>query len=198
VSGGRLQGRAVGVAASPAPGSRSRLLVARTLAHLSGAGLETDLLDLTALPADALLARRRDAAVEAAVAGVAAAPVVVLGSPVYRATYTGQLKAFFDLFPPDALRGCAVGLIATGASPAHALAVDHGLRPLVASLGGLTAAAALYVVDGEFPDKERIPEPIDRQTAALAAELAALAAALAAAPLGVPGGPAGGEAARVP
>jgi FMN reductase len=198
VSGGRPRRRAVGVSASPAPGSRSRLLVARTLAHLAAAGFETDLLDLTSLPADALLARRRDAAVEAAVAGVAAAPAVVLGSPVYRATYAGQLKAFFDLFPPDALRGRAVGLIATGASPAHALAVDHGLRPLVASLGGLTAAAALYVVDGEFPDKERLPVPIDRQAAALAAELGALAAALAASPPEVPGGPAGGGAARVP
>ena len=64
----------------------------------------------------------------------------------------------------------------------------------MASLGGLTAAAALYVVDGEFPDKERLPEPIDRQTAALAAELGALAAALA----GAPGGAAGGGAGRVP
>jgi NAD(P)H-dependent FMN reductase len=25
--------------------------------------------------------------------------------PVYRASYTGQLKAFLDLFPQDALRG---------------------------------------------------------------------------------------------
>jgi FMN reductase len=171
------------------------LLVARTLSHLTAAGYETGLLDLTDLPADALLGRRRDAAVEAAVARVVAAPAVVLGTPVYRASYTGQLKAFLDLFPPDALRGRAVGLIATGASPAHALAVDHGLRPLVASLGGLTAAVALYVVDGAFPDKTRLPEPIDRQTAALAAELAALGAALAPAPGGPTGG---GGAARVP
>ena len=68
----------------------------------------------------------------------------------------------------------------------------------MASLGGLTAAAALYVVDGEFPDKERLPEPIDRQAGALAAELGALAAALAASPPGRPGGPAGGGAGRVP
>lgn len=195
MSGGPPRRGAIGVAASPAPGSRSRLLVVRTLSHLAAAGYETGLLDLTDLPADALLGRRRDAAVEAAVARVVAAPAVVLGTPVYRASYTGQLKAFLDLFPPDALRGRAVGLIATGASPAHALAVDHGLRPLVASLGGLTAAVALYVVDGAFPDKTRLPEPIDRQTAALAAELAALAAALAPAPGGPTGG---GGAARVP
>jgi FMN reductase len=179
VSGRTPQWEAIGVSASPAPGSRSRRLVARTLAHLAGAGFGTELLDLSDLPADALLARRRDPAAEAAVARVAAAPAVVLGTPVYRATYTGQLKAFFDLFPPDALRGCAVGLIATGASPAHALAVDHGLRPLVASLGGLTAAVALYVTDGQFPDTEHLPQPLDEQTAALAAELRALVAALA-------------------
>ena len=95
--------------------------------------------------------------------------------------YTGQLKAFLDLFPQDALRGSVAGLIATGAGPGHALAIDHGLRPLVASLRGLTAAQALYVTDPQFPDKTNVPEEIDRQAEALARELYALATGLAAA-----------------
>src|SRR5262249_37437915 len=62
VSGRTPKREAIGVSASPAPGSRSRRLVARTLGHLAGAGFGTELLDLSDLPADALLARRRDSA----------------------------------------------------------------------------------------------------------------------------------------
>ena len=43
--------------------------------------------------------------------------------------------------------------IATGAGPAHALVVDHALRPLLASVGALVAATGVYGVDAQFtPD----------------------------------------------
>jgi FMN reductase len=174
--------RALGISGSPSPNSRSRLLVARVLEHLAAAGAATDLLDLVALPAEALLARRRDPAVDAALARVQATPILVLGTPVYRATYAGQLKAFFDLFPQEALRGRVAGLVATGAGPGHLLAIDHGLRPLVASLGGLTAARGVYVTDAQLPSGAPIPADLDQSLAALAAELHLLGSALAAGP----------------
>lgn len=171
---------AIGISSSPSANSRSHILVARTIEQLATLGAQTSVLDLTDLPADALLARRRDATVDAAIQRTIAAEILVLGTPVYRASYTGQLKAFLDLFPQDALSGHVVGLIATGAGPTHALSIDHGLRPLVASLRGLTASQALYVVDSQFPDKIQIPEAIDQQTSTLAQELYTLATALAA------------------
>jgi FMN reductase len=169
--------QAIGISGSPAAASRSRLLVERTLAHLADARVESRLIDLADLPADALLARRQDPTVATAIADILAAPIVILGTPVYRASYAGQLKAFFDLFPQDALRGHVVGLIATGAGPGHLLAIDHGLRPLVASLGGLSASRGLYVVDSQFPDKTSLPEILDQQSYALAVELRSLAQA---------------------
>jgi FMN reductase len=138
-----------------------------------------DLLDLLALPADALLARRKDPLVDTAITQASQAGILVLGTPIYRASYTGQLKAFLDLFPQDALFDSVVGLIATGAGSSHTLAIDHGLRPLVASLRGLTAAQAIYVTDAQLPDKTQVPEAIDRQAHALARELYVLARGLA-------------------
>lgn len=170
--------QAIGVSGSPSPNSRSRLLIDHTLAQLAALGVDTHLLDLSELPADALLARRRDDTVDAAVQKAIQAHILILGTPVYRATYTGQLKAFLDLFPQAALRGRVTGLIATGASPLHALSIDHGLRPLVASLAGLTAAQAVYVTDAQFPDKTQVPEAISQLTLALAQELVTLAKAL--------------------
>jgi FMN reductase len=91
--------------------------------------------------------------------------VVVASTPVYRAAYSGLLKLFFDLLPQDAFVG-KVGLpIVTGASPAHQLAVDHALRPLFASVGGLVVANAVYATDAELGAdtvSEHVLERIDR------------------------------------
>lgn len=169
--------KAVGISGSPRPGSRSRQLVERVLAALAKNGARVQLVDLAALPADALLGRGTDPQVAAAVEATSHAEIVVAGTPVYRATYTGLLKAFFDLFPRDAL-AAAVGVpLVTGAGLEHALSVDHGLRPLFASLGARTVAAAIYATDSQFPNGA--PEPavlaaVDRATR----EALALAAAI--------------------
>jgi FMN reductase len=163
----------VGLAGSLAATSRSTALVAHVLELL---GKDGQLIRLSELSADALLGRRKDPVVDAALVSVAEARLLVVGTPVYRASYTGQLKAFFDLLPRAALARCAVGLIATGGVPHHALAIDHGLRPLVASLEGLSAAHAVYATDADletFPSGP-LPTAISDQLQALADELKAL------------------------
>jgi SsuE family FMN reductase len=171
--------KAVGLSGSPSPNSRSKILLEKTLEQLASQGLEVQLIDLAELPAEGLLGRRKEPLIDEAIQQATHANIVVLATPVYRATYTGQLKAFLDLFPQNALRGIVVGLIATGGSPLHALSIDHGLRPLVASLSGLSAAHAVYVTDGQFPDKNQIPAEIGKLVGDLAEELHILAQGLA-------------------
>ena len=173
--------RALGIAASITGPSRSRALVERTLALLAAEGVRTALLDLNEVPAEALLGRRAKPALDAAFGQVADARIVLLGTPTYRATYSGLLKTFFDLLPREALAGKVVGAVATGAVPMHALMLDHGLRPLVASLGGLSAAGLLYVTDAEYPSGAGadVPEPVLVRLRALASELRRLGEALA-------------------
>lgn len=101
--------QAIGLSGSPSPNSRSRILVENVLAQLATLGVTTKLLDLSELPADALLGRRRDATIDDAIQQTTQAHILLLGTPVYRATYTGQLKAFLDLFPQAALRGRVTG-----------------------------------------------------------------------------------------
>jgi len=174
VNGGKLV--VVGLAGSLAATSRSTALVAYVLELLAARGLTGELTRLSELPADALLGRGHDSRVDAALARVTQARLLVVGTPVYRASYTGQLKAFFDLLPRAALAGCSVGLIATGGVPHHALAIDHGLRPLVASLEGLSAAHGVYATDADLESYPNGPLPaaVDAQLRALADELHAL------------------------
>jgi FMN reductase len=140
----------VGISGSPAARSKSRTLLERALAALAERGASTTLVDLATLPADALLGRRRSSDVDDALARVAEATIVVASTPVYRATYTGLLKVFFDLFPVDALVNKTAIAIATGGSLAHQLVIDHGLRPLFASVGAVIAPTAVYGTDSAF------------------------------------------------
>ena len=84
------------------------------------------------------------------------ADVVVAASPVYRATYSGLLKVFFDLLPRDALAGRIGVPILTGAGPAHRLALEHGFGPLFASVGAAVVAHGVYGWDAQFTPA---PEP---------------------------------------
>ena len=159
---------AIGISGSPSAHSRSRVLLEHTLSRLAEQGIGTDLIDLSALPADALLGRRVSPELERALAAVGEANIVVASTPVYRATYTGLLKVFFDLFAQRALVG-KVGLaIATGGAPGHQLVLDHGLRPLFASVGAVVVPTGVYAVDAEFDagvPRAAVLERIDRAVA---------------------------------
>ncbi len=84
------------------------------------------------------------------VAEVGAADLVVVASPTYKATYTGLLKLFLDRFATDGLRGVAVPLM-LGAGPAHALAPELTLRPVLTEIGGTTVRGH-YVLDSRYDD----------------------------------------------
>ena len=148
----------IGLSGSPNMASRSRALLELALAALDrqGAG-PSRLIDLGKLPADALLGRRQDRDVADAIQGVLDAAILVVSTPIYRATYSGLLKVFLDLLPQDALARKVAIPIATGGGQSHLLAVDHGLRPLLASVGALVVATGVYGTDAQF--RAGVPEP---------------------------------------
>lgn len=135
------------------------------MARLVEGGAEATVIDLADLDANALLGRRKDPAVQQALGLVERANILVASTPVYRATYTGLLKVFFDLFPQRALEGKVAVGIATGASKAHRVAVDQGLRPLFASVNAELTPTGIYATDAELasPDAHaKVLEQIDR------------------------------------
>ena len=71
----------------------------------------------------------------------------MVATPVYKAAYSGVLKAFLDLLPQFGLARKVVLPLATGGTLAHVLAVDYGLRPVLASLGAWQVVAGLFLLD---------------------------------------------------
>lgn len=80
------------------------------------------------------------------------ADLIIAGSPVYRASYTGLFKHFFDLVDYQALKGVPVLLAATGGGERHALVIDHQLRPLFAFFQAHTLPYGLYATPDAFTD----------------------------------------------
>jgi FMN reductase len=80
---------------------------------------------------------------------VAQATAVVIATPVYKAAYSGVLKAFLDLLPQFGLTGKLVLPLATGGSQSHMLALDYALRPVLSSLNPKHVLPSIYATDAQ-------------------------------------------------
>ena len=89
-------------------------------------------------------------AVERQLVAVEQADVLVVATPVYRGSYTGLFKHFFDFVDQDALIDTPVLLAATGGSERHALMIDHQLRPLFSFFQARTLPLGVYATDRDF------------------------------------------------
>lgn len=107
------------------------------------------------------------AAVERELVAVEQADVLVVATPVFRGSYTGLFKHFFDFIEQDALIDKPVLLAATGGSERHALVIDHQLRPLFSFFQTRTLPLGVYATDKDFVDY-RVRDEALLQRAALA------------------------------
>lgn len=139
------------IAASPTQPSRSAALLDAAGQRLQARGARVERLQLRDLdPRALLLADTKHPDIAAAVAQVAAAQVVVVATPVYKAAYSGLLKVFLDLLAQSALQGKTVLPLATGGSPHHMLALDYALRPVLQSLAARHILPGIYASDAQI------------------------------------------------
>ena len=146
----------VGVSGSPTRPSRTTALVqevTETFAERVG-GVST-VIELAPLLAELGSGPYRGdigPAARAALEAVEAADLIVVGSPAYRATYTGLFKLFFDHVGQHALVDKPIVLTATGGSDRHALLVEHQMRPLFGFFQALTVPLGIFANEGDFTD----------------------------------------------
>lgn len=98
-------------------------------------------------------ALRRDElppSVEEELRNIENADLLVVASPVYRASFTGLFKHLFDFVGQYALVDTPVLLAATGGSDRHALIIEHQFRPLFGFFQALTLPIGIYANDSDF------------------------------------------------
>jgi FMN reductase len=146
--------RIVGISGNITRPSRTRRLVEEIVKAAEAAGFgEGEVYDIVdAGPALGATTRREGAAweVDLVLSAIEQSDLLVVATPVYKASYTGLLKHLFDLIDPKQLRGRPVLLAATGASERHSLVIEHQLRPLFAFFGAAALPAGLYAGNGDF------------------------------------------------
>ncbi|AFR07196.1 NAD(P)H-dependent oxidoreductase [Nocardiopsis alba] len=169
---------------NPRPNSRTATAALATARHAArAAGLSTepgrgDLLELSDLQ-PLLLTPGPPLDVQAALERIRASELLVVASPTYKATYTGLLKVFLDLLPSGGLEGVTAVPVLVMGSPAHTLAVDVHLRPLLLELGaslptsGLALLQDTVTTEGtDSPGLEEVLRPwAERSAPALRAAL---------------------------
>ncbi|WP_236004259.1 NADPH-dependent FMN reductase [Nonomuraea antri] len=110
--------------------------------------------------------------VEVALELVTEADVLVVASPTYKGTYTGLLKAFLDRLPSGALAGSAALPLLVMGDPAHSLAVEVHLRPLLVELGAFVPTPGLALLESQLPNlREVLRRWADRVAPQVAAAL---------------------------
>ena len=142
------------VVGNPKPMSRTRTVAERVaLAAAAAGGMPIAPGDMTTIDLADVGPQLFDwssSEVKAAAAALSASTLAVIATPVYKATYTGLLKAFLDWFGQTGLAGVTVVPLMVGAAPHHALAVEVHLRPLLVEIGATVPTRGLFVMESEL------------------------------------------------
>ncbi|MGO4111592.1 NADPH-dependent FMN reductase [Paenibacillus sp. YAF4_2] len=165
---------------SPNPGSRLTGITQYVESHLSKEGISFNHIMVASLPAEDLIHARFDSpAIVEASSLVESADVVIIASPVYKASFTGVLKTFLDLLPQKGLSGKFVTPLFIGGTIAHLLSIDYALKPVLSALNAKHFGSGVYATDsqiarvdnGEFELNEELQERLNSSVAEIIEEL---------------------------
>ena len=136
---------------SPTPISRSAALLDHAQAVLQAADIEVGSASILDFPAEDLVqARYGSPSFAGFVEAVDAASGIVVSTPVYKASFSGGLKALLDILPQEALLGKAVLPLASAGTLSHLLAIDYALKPVLSVLGARAIEQGVFAVDNQF------------------------------------------------
>jgi FMN reductase len=147
------------VIGNPNPGGRTTRLAEATAKHVVEAIGAADRASIQCIEL-ATVANRlfnwEDEELAALNQQVANSQLIIPACPVYKASYTGLLKAFLDRYGNNGLAGTVALPVMLGAAPQHALAVETHFRPLLIELGASVPTRGLYVLESQMDDLDAV------------------------------------------
>lgn len=155
----------LGLSGSPARNAASRTLnaVKQTVgyAHEQDNAIATETINVRDL--DIVLCDGRDPAMyeddtKILIDKIVAADALILGTPVYRGSYTGILKNVFDVLPNNALVGKPVGIVVTGSTNHHYLTIEHQVKPLLGFFHAHALPGGVYLTREHYNDRVLVDE----------------------------------------
>ncbi|WP_338447982.1 NADPH-dependent FMN reductase [Niallia oryzisoli] len=138
------------ITGTPTKPSRLHGVVDYVAEQINQQGCQVDHIDVVDLPAEDLLhANWNSAVIKAANQQIADADAVIIATPIYKASYTGILKAFLDLIPEKGLENKVLLPIIMGGTKAHLLMMEYALKPVLSVLGANHIEAGVFIHDSQ-------------------------------------------------
>lgn len=140
------------------PSTTSKLgdaVALKAAAYLRALGEQTQVsrVDLRVLSQDIAIASvsgHISPVLQAAIDKVSSSDGIVAASPIFKASYSGLFKSFWDVVDADAVLNMPVALTATGGSERHALMPDTDMRSLFAFLRAITVPTSVVAVSNDW------------------------------------------------
>lgn len=143
------------ISGSPTKTSRSSAISSYLENQLINQGQQVSKITVRDLPPEDLIyANFNSLEIKRVLSQIEQAQAVIVVSPVYKASYTGVLKTFFDLIPEKGLADKVILPVATGGSMAHLLSLEYAFKPLFSVLGGQEIKDGIYFVDSQISYQE--------------------------------------------
>ena len=139
------------IAGSPSQSSRSSAVLAYAKTVLETHGLQVKTFTVRDIkPEDLVFANFESLELKEFTNLVETAKGIMIATPVYKATYTGILKALLDLLPQYAFAGKTLFPIATGGTITHLLSLEYSMKPLFTVLGATHIERGVFIVDSQM------------------------------------------------
>ncbi len=143
------------ISGSPTQPSRSFAIATYLEKLLTSKGQQIEVMNVRDLPPEDLVyANFKSKAINQALDKIEKAHAIIVISPIYKASYTGVLKTFFDLIPEKGLSEKIILPIASGGTVAHLLSLEYAFKPLFSILNCQEILTGVYLVDSQFTYKE--------------------------------------------
>ncbi|MCL7748514.1 NADPH-dependent FMN reductase [Halalkalibacter alkaliphilus] len=134
------------ISGSPTSFSRLNSLLKYTKQLLEKAEMEVSVVQVCELPSEELLHAKWDApAIKEANMLIEEAEAIVIGTPIYKASFSGVLKTFLDLLPENGLKDKGILPLAIGGTRSHLLMLEYSLKPILSVLGATHIEKGVFV-----------------------------------------------------
>lgn len=183
--------RLVVISGSAAPSGRTRLALMKVAeaAIQADSAVEISIVNLAEDKvgiADHRKPEECDDDTEAVLDRIASGDCFVIGSPIYRGSFTGALKNLLDRVPVQSLEGKPVGLVATAAWDHHYLAIDMAMRPVLAWFNAFLLPGSVYLNGSDYSDGDIVNQTVIGDLEQMGRSLVAACRQLSPAAMGPP------------
>lgn len=132
------------------PQSRLKGIENKITDFLINEAIDYDLIDIINLPPEDLFYGNYDSdMIVHQVKKIEQAKVIIILSPVYKASFTGLLKLFLDIIPEKGFANKVVLPILLGGTYGHLLVKDVVLKPVCHALGATNILHGVYALDSQ-------------------------------------------------